>query len=69
MKITLDMLKSDYSQDPWGWDGNLIPVLGFGYFPDKVNIVLEEMTKLHCSKHKGYISKKNPFFWGKIIFL
>ena len=51
--MTLDMLESDYSQDPWGWDGNLIPVLGFGYFPDKVNIELDEMTKVHCSKHKG----------------
>ena len=45
------MLESDYSQEPWVWDGILRPVPGFGYFPDKVNIELDEMTKVNCSKY------------------
>ena len=51
LKKTLEMLESDYSQDPWGWDGLLRPVPGFGYFPEKVNTELDDMTKVHCSNH------------------
>ena len=41
--MTIEMLESD----PWGWNGNLGSVPGFGYFPEKVNIELDEMTQVN----------------------
>ena len=34
------------SEDPWGWEGELTPVPGFGFFPHKVNDELDAMTKV-----------------------
>lgn len=37
----------EYSpSDQWGWDGQLSPVPGFGFFPGRVNSELDAMTKV-----------------------
>ena len=30
----------------WGWKDDLIPVQGFGYFPQKVNKELDDLTEV-----------------------
>ena len=39
------MQNQHHPEDLWGWDGELTPVPGFGFFPEMVNTELDAVTK------------------------
>ena len=67
--LVVEMSGSDLQPDPWGWDGVLTTVPGFGYFPAKVNTELDDMTKVNSSVFNNEISSKATINSSKKIHM
>ena len=53
-------MSTEEVEEYWEWNKNLTPIFGFGFFPEKVNKELDDLTEV---PHKSILSKFKSLYF------